>query len=328
MNLDAEALRRNSERIWSELLGATPFRPEDVKDPFGLVVKFWTPEGVAAHLREKFSWSTLRLLKEFGGAPPAPSQLVDAVLAELNQLVEEGPCLNDTRLFSLVELTNEARSLLNRATEKVEKIRLKRLLLEAVCWPAIARSNGYVQNFTRLKRRAELLLVGKAIHGETDGEAHFTPADVAMETIARLADGRAVWQPEKSKFMTFAYLVMRSYIDHELNKSGNRIVESISRPSHLKDDAGPSVEDETRFSDTGGGRKECEQAAEFANVTEIFPEDSPERKFLEAVGRGKGNEMLPELAAELGGSARELRKARANVARALIQLNYFKRRSR
>jgi hypothetical protein len=327
MNLDADTMRRNSERIWRELLGATPFRPADVEDPFGLVFKFWTPDGVSAHLREKFSWTTVRLLKDFDNTDPAPGQLVDAVLGELNQLID-GPCLYEERLFDKARLTDEALRLLNGTSEEVEKQRLNRLLLESVCWPAVSRSNGYAQNLRLLAGRAGLLLAGKVIHGETDGEAHFTPDDVVKEVIARLTDGRAVWQPEKSKLMTFAGWVMRSYVDHELNKSGNKMVESVSRRPHSNDGSGPSDEDESRFSDTGESRKECEQAAEFADVLEIFPEGSLERDLLKAIGRGKGNEKLPELAADTGAGVKELRKAKANVARALTQLNYFKKRSR
>ncbi|HEX8136785.1 MAG TPA: hypothetical protein VF544_04265 [Pyrinomonadaceae bacterium] len=291
------------------------------------MVKFWTPEGASAHLREAFSWSTIRLLRQFNGGYPAPEQLVFAVLGEFNLLIE-GPCLYDERRFGGVELTDEARRLLKGTTEALEKIRLNRLLLEALYWPAVARSKGCEQNIAILLRRARLLMAGKAIHGETDGEAHFTPADVVKEAIAMLADGRAIWEPEKSKFMTFACLVMRSYVDHELNKSGNKIVESMSRPLYSKDGDGSSAEDETCFSDAGAGRKACEQAAEFADIMEMFPEDSLERKFLEVIGRGKGNEKLPDVAAELGVCVKEVRKAKANVERVLIQTGYFKRRAR
>jgi hypothetical protein len=323
MNLDAEARLRNSEIIWRELLGATPFRPDDVKDPFGLADKFWTPDRALAHLREKFSWTTMRLLKEFSAsAYHAPEELVSALLGELNLLIE-GPCLYDKRHFADVELPDEAQRLLNGTTEELEKPRLNRLLLETLCWPAVARSNGYAQNFNILVRRARLLLAGKAIRGEIDGEAHFTPEDVAEGVIARLAEGRPLWEPERSKLMTFAWMFMRSYVDHELNRSDNKLVESISRTPRSQDDDGPPTEDETRFSDGGRGRRAAEFAAEFANLMENFPADSLERKFWEAVGRGKGNEKLPELAVALGVGVGELRKARANVERVLTQLNYF-----
>lgn len=327
MNLDAETLRRNSERIWRELLGATPFRPEDVRDPYGLVVKFWTPTGVLAHLREKFSWTTLQLLKDFSPdsyyAPPA---LVCAVRGELNLLIE-GPCLYDKRLFAQVKLEGEVQRLLNGMTEELEKLRLNRLLVEAACWPALARSNGYAQNLSLLVRRASLLMAGKIIRGEINGEAHFTPADAVSEVLSRLAAGRPLWKSEKSSLMTFACVVMRSYVDHELNKSSNKLGESLSRPLRAKDD-GSSAEAESRLSDGGRAVRAAEFAAEFASLMEKFPVDSLERKLCEAVGRSKGNEKHPELAAALGVGVVELRRARARVERVLTQLNYFKRRSR
>jgi len=330
MNLDADD-QYDFERIWRELLGAMPFQPKDVKNPFGLVIKFWTPDGVAAHLCEKFSWSTLRLLKEFDGNPPAPEHLVHALLNEFTLLME-GPCLYDERLYADVELTDEALRLLNGTTDELEKPRLNRLLLEAVCQPFIAQSNGYAQNSKRLMQKARRLVARKVICGETNREAYFTAADVMGEALAKLAGSKAgskaAWQPERANFITFNDLVMRSHVDHEVNKSGNKLVESINRSAHLNGDEGSSLGDETRFSDGGRAHKQCVQAAEFANVMEMFPEDSLERRLLEAVGWGRGDEKLPEWAATLGVNVKEVKKAQANVARALTQVNYFKRRSR
>jgi DNA-directed RNA polymerase specialized sigma24 family protein len=323
MILDDEARENNAEMIWREVSGASPFRRRDVKDPYGLVCRFWDPrDAVSAHLRHKFSWATRQQMNEYDGTPPPPEELVCAVLRDFNQWLIGPSCFYDERLFAGVELTDEATGLLNGVLERVEEIRLNRILLEAACSPAIAHSNGFTQNLNSLERWAGFLLIGKAIRGEINGEAHFRPLDVALEAIAHLADGKAVWQPEKSKFLTFACLVMRSIVSHKLDKLDNTRTERIGQPPPRNDDDSPRDEDE-RLSDSGRGAKMFMADAEYVNIMELFYEGSPEREVLEVFNRGKGDERPGEIAAELGMSVREVKKCIANIMEMLTKLNYF-----
>lgn len=320
MYLDDEARKHNSEIVWREVSGAHPFRLVDVKDPFGLVLRFWDPKNtVEAHLRQTFSWSTRQQMNEYDGTPPPPEQLIGAVLGEFNQLIE-GPCLYEERLFADIKLADDALIHCPRMIEPVEKIRHNRILLEEVCWPYIARSNGFTQNLNRLVSWAGFLLGGKTVRGEENGEAYFTPLDVALEAITRLAEGRAVWLPQKSKFLTFAYHVMRSIVSHELEKSENKTIR-IGQSLPQNDDAS-TREDETQIPDPGRDGMANVINAEYMNIMERFPEDSLERKVLEVVYCGKGDERPGEIGAILGVSASEVTKAKKNVKEVLAQVNY------
>jgi RNA polymerase sigma factor (sigma-70 family) len=314
MNLDDEARKHNSEIVWREVSGAHPFRLVDVKDPFGFVLKFWDPKNtVEAHLRQTFSWSTRQQMNEYDGTPPPPEQLIGAVLGEFNQLIE-GPCLYEERLFADIKLADDALIHCSRMIEPVEKIRHNRILLEEVCWPYIARSNGFTQNLNRLVSGARAILVGKIFRGD------LFPLDVAMEAITHLADGRAVWQPQKSRFLTFANLVMRSIVSHELEKSENKTIR-IGQSLSQNDDVS-TREDETQIPDPGRDGMANVINAEYMNIMERFPEDSLERKVLEVVYCGRGDERPGEIGAILGVSASEVTKAKKNVKEVLAQLSY------
>lgn len=324
LDLDDVARKRNAETIWREISGAHPFRLGDVRDPYGLIFRLWDPaDAVTVKLRQKFSWSTRQQMNEYDGTPPPSEQLVCAVLGEFNQLLE-GPCIYDERLFVGVELTDEALRLIRGVLESVEKIRLNRILLESVCYPSIARSAGYMQNLNTLEGWARFLLAGKEIHGEINGEAHFTPMDVALEAISQLADGRPLWEPERSKFLTFARLIMRRFVSHELEKSENKMAERLSLPMSPDKDSALISDHEGNSFDPGGDRRAHAADAEYMNIMERFHPDSVEHKVLEVFYVGKGNERPKEIAEMLGISIKEVKKAKDNVMEMLVQVNYFR----
>ena len=106
------------------------FHVDALKDPGSLAVKFQdTRAAVSNFIVAQLSDETQKLLSEYDGASPPSPALQNALLANLNQLLQAGP-LYDAQSFTKIQLSEQTQELLARNPQRGEAlVRLNRLLL-------------------------------------------------------------------------------------------------------------------------------------------------------------------------------------------------------
>ncbi len=121
----------------------------ELKDPERLVVKLRDgADPLSSYFHEHFSAKTQEMLKAYNDSHPPSNSLKEALLDELNKLLEQESFYNE-ELFTQVELSKEAKKLLAKNLQGREIIRLNRLLLE----------DAFPQEIVKSQKRSPLLEV-------------------------------------------------------------------------------------------------------------------------------------------------------------------------
>lgn len=120
------------------------FRPSDLKNPAGLARKLRSPPDrlslLSRYLLDRLSEDTRRLLERYEHSETLLEVLRQALIDELNQLLEDEG-LYDKRRFREILLTEETRKLVKRRAQGEDSARLNRLLLEDAYPEEIVKSN-------------------------------------------------------------------------------------------------------------------------------------------------------------------------------------------
>ena len=100
-------------------------RASDLKDPSGLAIQLREEQNLLSkHLREQFSSESRLLLSTYDGTGPVPESLLQAMVSELN-LVLQGPWLYDKQRFTGIRLSDRTNknieNLLQKTLEQREK---------------------------------------------------------------------------------------------------------------------------------------------------------------------------------------------------------------
>ncbi len=114
----------------AERSGTTLINMNELKDPERLVVKLRNDtDPLSRYFREHFSAKTQEMLKAYNDSHPPSNSLKEALLDELNKLLEQENLYKE-ELFAQVDLSKEAKKLLTKNLQGRETIRLNRVLLE------------------------------------------------------------------------------------------------------------------------------------------------------------------------------------------------------
>jgi hypothetical protein len=121
-----------TEEAWPNSQDAgVSFVNGDILDLTGLVAKLKDAEDpLSLHLREQFAEETQRLLEDFNASASDASELVAALVDDLNRIVRGGP-LFDERRFAHLVVTDEARRLLRQNPRGADLVLLNVVLLES-----------------------------------------------------------------------------------------------------------------------------------------------------------------------------------------------------
>ena len=123
-----------------EPLGSPRLRLRDLKDPACLAAKLRDAQDpVSRHLRGLLSERTGELLEEHPGVGPPSEDLREALIGDLDRLVQ-GASLYDEGRFEHVALTEEVSRLIRQDPQGEALVRLNRALLEAAYPQEIATS--------------------------------------------------------------------------------------------------------------------------------------------------------------------------------------------
>ncbi len=124
----------------TEKSGTTLINMDELKDPERLVVKLRDgADPLSSYFHKHFSAKTQEMLKAYNDSHPPSNSLKEALLDELNKLLEQESFYNE-ELFAHVDLSKEAKKLLAKNLQGREIIRLNRLLLEDAFPQEIAKS--------------------------------------------------------------------------------------------------------------------------------------------------------------------------------------------
>lgn len=125
------------------------FSMGDLTNPVTLAEKLRDGDDpLSQYLRTQFTHDTQRLLQEYDGSNALPRSLHEALIVELNRLLQNpygllhNPDLFDEQLFAQVKLMEMARTLTNRKLRVDELIYLNRLLLEESYPHELAKSQN------------------------------------------------------------------------------------------------------------------------------------------------------------------------------------------
>jgi len=122
--------------------GPSPFSGADLRKPANLAAQLRKPKDpLSQYLFERFSEDTRRLLGEYDGSSPVSESLREALIADLNRVVESAP-LYDAQRFSKVKLTDRTRRLAEQNPQGEDLVRLNRLLLEEAYPQGIAAASS------------------------------------------------------------------------------------------------------------------------------------------------------------------------------------------
>jgi hypothetical protein len=114
------------------------FSEDAFKNLIGLARKLRHPQDpISQHLRDQFSEETRQLLEDYGDSDPLPEVLQNALIDELNRLLE-GESLYHSERFE--EIPADLRRLIEQNPQGWDLIRLNRLLLEQAYPDEIAKS--------------------------------------------------------------------------------------------------------------------------------------------------------------------------------------------
>jgi hypothetical protein len=106
---------------------AAEFSPDDLVDLPTTVRRLQEENDLSRYIRGRLSDETRNMLKEYKDG--RDEKLKEALVRDVNEIIL-GPSIYDEKMFSKVELREEARDLLNTNPEGVDLVRLNRLLLE------------------------------------------------------------------------------------------------------------------------------------------------------------------------------------------------------
>ena len=135
INFDPEELERTD---------STLFRASDFKDPVSMAVKLRVPRDLLSqYLRGKLSDATKDQLEKYDGSGPPPELLQDALVNDLNQVLNS-PDLFDKKRFAGVTWTKEREALMPALMKLKPQgeglVCLNRLLMEEAYPNEIAKS--------------------------------------------------------------------------------------------------------------------------------------------------------------------------------------------
>jgi hypothetical protein len=118
------------------------FRTDHLADAAGLALKLRNPpDPLSQYLRAQSAPATQQLLDAYTGSDPLPDALLNALIDELNRVVQDQG-LYDAQRFNHVNLPQEIRQLIGQNPQGQQRTHLNRLLLEAA-YPEIARSDRF-----------------------------------------------------------------------------------------------------------------------------------------------------------------------------------------
>jgi nitrate/nitrite transporter NarK len=93
-------------------------RANDLKDPSGLAIQLRDEQNsLSKYLREQFSPGSQQLLSAYDGSGPVPETLLQAMVSELNTVIQ-GPWLYDEQHFASIQLSD-------RTTKNIENLLAK-----------------------------------------------------------------------------------------------------------------------------------------------------------------------------------------------------------
>lgn len=143
--------------------GQARLYPEAILAPSELLENLQVPEeAVSEYLRAQLSERTLRRLDAWEPTRQPPPRAVQAVVNDLNRVIERDDKLYDADRFSGVQLPEDVRQLLAEKRVDGERSRLNRWLLEAAYPSIIARSRT---TLTQLPRDLLILPLGALAYG-------------------------------------------------------------------------------------------------------------------------------------------------------------------
>ena len=146
-----------------------PLVPSDFVDLKGFAAKLrGAADPFSAYLRGRLQPATRKMLTEFGGARRASSRLKEALADEINEVLTDSAMYDESR-FAHVELSREARMLLQSRPQGKGLVRLNWMLIEEAYPTEILRNVSTapkvrverVQTGARLEKR--MLKVLKAL---------------------------------------------------------------------------------------------------------------------------------------------------------------------
>ncbi|GAC1619307.1 MAG: hypothetical protein NVS4B9_10000 [Ktedonobacteraceae bacterium] len=116
--------------------------PGDIKDPRSLTLKLRdAKDPVSSYLRGQFSTKTQQLLDKYDGSSPPSDELMQALISELNRLIQYYN-LYDEQRFAQVQLSDETKRLILKMQQVGILPLLNRLLLDDAYPQKIASSQG------------------------------------------------------------------------------------------------------------------------------------------------------------------------------------------
>jgi len=112
---------------------------DDVKDPSGLAAKLGRGnDSLSSYLRDQFSSPTRRLLDAYQAPDPPSADLTNALVVDLNRVLEQDYHLHEREEFSALDLPRWARRMMRLGPQGDALLRLNRLLLETIYAQEIA----------------------------------------------------------------------------------------------------------------------------------------------------------------------------------------------
>jgi sugar phosphate permease len=102
-------------------------RANDLKDPSGLAIQLRDEQHLLSnHLRAQFSSESQQLLSNYDGTGPVPKTLLQAMVSELNTIIQ-GPWLYDKQRFAGIHLSDITNTNIENMLEKTPEQRKKEL---------------------------------------------------------------------------------------------------------------------------------------------------------------------------------------------------------
>ncbi|MCL5236881.1 MAG: LPS assembly lipoprotein LptE [Nitrospirae bacterium] len=106
------------------------FTIKDIKDPGSLALKLQEPkDSLSRYIREQLSPAAYRLVDKYNPSEKALEPLKNALIKELNTLLQ-GPSLFNEERFASVMLSENTRELIRQNPKGTDRVRLNRQLLE------------------------------------------------------------------------------------------------------------------------------------------------------------------------------------------------------
>ncbi len=162
-------------------------RASDLKDPSGLAIQLRDEQNsFSKHLREQFSSESRQLLSTYDGTGPVPETLLQAMVSELNTILQ-GPWLYDKQRFAGIQLTKITGTNIDNLLKKTHGEREKELRGDnLISLNKVLLQEAYPQKF-KLKWRRSLWIPAAVLTLIALCFIKFTrnkPSDAGLQEIA------------------------------------------------------------------------------------------------------------------------------------------------